>query len=389
MSLPGGRRVRFETRSPRDRMVIDRLRRAARAVYLTARAPALLVLSPLRWRAPRPPQPSRVARLLVVRTDRLGDMALTTAALQDLREHFRKAEITVLAPAAPLALLEAHPAVDRLVPLTGAGLPRDLVGRFDLAIDFTPDESLRGGFLVARSRAPFRAGFAAAGRQAFFNLKSPRAARERHILDLNRDLVASLGAAPRAERPALYVRPEEKGAAQARLAALGAAAPRVAVHPGGHYPSQRWSPECYAELVAGLTARRGAACIVLAGPGEEDLARRVCAATPDALAAGPQSVRGLMALVASCDLFVGNNSGPLHAAAALGIPTVSVMGPTDPRRFSPRGPADRILRRDLPCSPCDRGRCWHHTCLRTIDADEVLAEAEAALSSRLPREEAR
>jgi lipopolysaccharide heptosyltransferase II len=389
MSLSDGRRVRCEIRLPRDRMLGDRLRRALRALYLAARAPALLALAPLRWRVPRPPPPSRVARLLVVRADRLGDMALTTAALQDLRDHFRKAEITVLAPPGPLALLEAHPAADHLVPLGEAGLPRDLVGRFDLAIDFTPDASLRGALLVAHSRAPFRAGFAAAGRQALFNLKAPAARRERHVLDLNRELVESLGAPSRAERPALHVRPEEKGEAQARLSALGAAAPRVAVHPGGYYPSQRWSPESYAELVAGLTARCGAACIVLAGPGEEDLARRVCAATPDALAAGPQSVRGLMALLASCDLFVGNNSGPLHVAAALGVPTVSVMGPTDPRRFAPRGPADRVLRHDLPCSPCDRGRCWHHTCLRSIEAAEVLAEAEAALAGLLPREAAR
>jgi len=386
MIRPGGR-VRIELRPPGERMLIDRLRRAARRLALAARTPPLLALAILRRRAPAPP-PARVARILVVRTDRLGDMALTTAALQDLRDHFRRAEITVLAPAPSLALLEGHPAVDRRIALDRQGLPDGFVGRFDLAIDFTPDASLRGALLVARARAKYRAGFAASGRQALFNLKAPPADARRHVFDLNRDLVTTLGAAPKAERPSLFVTPEERGDARGLLAALGAASPRVAVHPGGYYPSQRWSPERFGDLITLLTGRTGAACVVVHGPGEEDLAERVCAASPDALRAGPRSVRGLMGLLAVCDLFVGNNSGPLHIAGALGLPTVSVMGPTDPGRFTPRGPADRVVRHDLPCSPCDRGRCWHHTCLRGVEPEELLREAEETVRSLRPREEA-
>jgi ADP-heptose:LPS heptosyltransferase len=382
-------RLRLEIRPPRDRMVPDRLRRAARRLYLAARAPVLLSLRLVRWRRPRPPRPDEVKRLLVVRADRLGDMALTTAALMDLRAHFRRAEITVLAPPGPIELLQGHPAVDQRVALGPEGLPRELVGRFDLAIDFTPDEALRGALLVARSRAPYRAGFTASGRQALFNLKGPRARGGRHVVDLNRDLVAALGAPAETPRPVLHVTARERGAAQARLAGLGAASPRVAIHPGGHYSSQRWAPERFGELIAALTVRTGAACVVLHGPGEETLARRIAAATPDALIVPAISVRDLMALLACCDLFVGNNSGPLHVAAALGLPTVSVAGPTDLERFTPRGAADRVLRRPLPCSPCQRARCWHHTCLRAIEPEEVLEEAAAALRAVLPLREAR
>ncbi len=388
MIHPEGR-VRLEIRLPADRMLADRLRRAARMVYLATRAFLLLSLGVLRRRERRPPAPSRVTRILVVRADRIGDMALTTPALMDLRDHFRKAEITVLAPPAPLALLEAHPAVDRRVPLESRRLPQDLAGRFDLAIDFTPDENLHAALVTRASRARFRSGFRAAGRQVCFSLRGPRADPRRHVVDLNRDLLEALGVPAHTSRPALFVTDGERGTAQARLASLGAATPRVAVHPGGHYPTQRWSPECFAELITLLTGRMGAACVVLAGPDEQELCRRVCAATPDALSPGPATVREMMALVASCDLFIGNNSGPLHVASALGLPTVSVMGPTDPRRFAPRGAADRVVRRDLPCSPCQRARCWHHTCLRSIEPEEVLAQAEAALERLLPREEAR
>ncbi len=374
---------------PSDRMLRDRLRRGLRLAYLAFRAPALLGLGLLRHRERRPPAPSRVSRLLIIRADRIGDMALTTPALADLRAYFRKSEITVLAPPAPLELLREHPAVDRLVPLSGDRLPETLVGRFDLVIDFTPDESLRGALLARASRARLRAGFRAAGRQACFSLRGARAASRRHIVDLNRDLLDSLGVPATTLRPALYLSAGERGQAQARLASLGAAAPRVAIHPGGHYPSQRWSPERFAEVVTSLTERIGAACIIVAGPDEQDLTQRVRAATPDALNAGPLSIRDMMALIGSCDLFVGNNSGPLHVASALGVPTVSVMGPSDPLRFAPRGAADRVVRLELPCSPCQRARCWHHTCLRAIEPEEVRVQAEAALLLRLAREEAR
>lgn len=387
--IPSDGRVRLQITRPVDRMLLDRVRRAARLTYFALRTPALLALGLFRHRERRPPAPSRVSRVLVIRTDRIGDMALTTPALGELRAHFRKAEITVLAPPAPLELLREHPAVDHLVPLQGNRLPPDLVGRFDLVIDFTPDEALRGALLARASNARLRVGFRAAGRQACFSLRGARAERRRHIVDLNRDLLDSLGVPATSVRPELYVSAEERGAAQAGLASRGAAAPRVAVHPGGHYPSQRWSPERFAELITSLTERCGAACIVVAGPDEQSLTRRVCDATPDALPAGALSIRQLMALLASCDLFVGNNSGPLHVAAALGVPTVSVMGPSDPLRFAPRGPADRVVRRELPCSPCQRARCWHHTCLRSVETDEVLDQAEAALLMRLPRTEAR
>lgn len=382
-------RIQFEVRLPPDRHQGDRLRAAARALTGAARAALLHAAFCLRRRHRRPPAPSRIGRILAVRTDRLGDMALTTAALMDLRKHFHQAEITLLAPAAPLELMAEHPAVDRRVPLEAAGLPQELAGRFDLAIDFSSDTAVRGAMLVGRSRARYRIGLSGGGRQAFFNLRGPRADRGRHVFDLHADLVRALGAEAATPRPVLHVSREERGAAAARLAALGAASPRVVIHPGGRFASQRWAPERFAEVIAWLTARAGAACVVVGGPGEDDLVERICAATPDALAAGSPTVRGLMALIASCELFIGGNSGPLHVAGALGVPTVSVMGPTDPRRFWPRGPADRVVRLELPCSPCGRGRCWHHTCLRALEPETVARMAEETLRELLPREAAR
>jgi ADP-heptose:LPS heptosyltransferase len=365
---------------PPDAGTGESLRAAAMRAWLAARTPALWTWGIARRRTVAVPAVTLVNRLLVIRTDRLGDMALTTAALADLRTHFRHARITVLAPKAPLALLEAHPAVDHLVELAGKRLPEELKGRVDLALDFTPDETLLGALLAAATQAPWRAGFGAAGRGVFFSLRGPRARRDRHIVDLNRELLAALGVPRRHSLPRLFVRPQETAEALARCAALGSAAPRVVVHPGGRYPSQRWMESGFVAVIGRLTERLGAACLLLGGPGEEAMLERIRAATPDALPIGPLSVRQMVALLSVADLFLGSNSGPLHVAAALGVPTLSLMGPTDPIRFMPCGPADHVVRRPIACAPCNRGTCWHHTCLRSIEPEEVARAAQAILA---------
>jgi ADP-heptose:LPS heptosyltransferase len=359
---------------PPDPMIGDRVRVALRAAYLAARTPPLFLGGLFRKRSTLPAM-QLVHRILVIRTDRLGDMVLSTGFLADLKAHFRHAKVTVLAPPGPLAILEHQPSVDARVVLDGRHLPDGIAGRFDLVIDLTPDERLLGARLAAATRAPWRIGFARAGREAWFSLPCPPARSDRHLVDLHRDLLEALGVGARGSEPALMVSPGERAAALARLGAVGAAAPRVLVHPGAHEPSQRWAPEKFAEVIARLTEAAAAACLVAGGPGEEAIVRRVADLTADAIPLGSLSVRELLAVTGACDLFVGNNSGPLHLAAALGVPTLSVMGPTDPVRFAPRGDVAVVLRLALACSPCQRGRCWHHTCLRGLDAPSVADRA--------------
>ena len=359
---------------PPDPMLGDRLRAALRGAWLAARTPPLVVASLFKRRS-NLPATQLVHRILVLRTDRLGDMALTTAFLTDLKTHFRHAKVTVLAPQAPLALLEHQPSVDARVVLDGRRLPDGIAGRFDLVIDLTPDERLLGARLAAATRAPWRIGFSRAGRDAYFSLPCPPSRTDRHLVDLNRDLLEALGVSARASEPTLLVSSGERAAALARLGAAGAAAPRVLVHPGAHEPTQRWAPEKFAEVIARLTESVAAACLLAGGPDEEEITRRIADLTSDAIPLGSLSVRELLAVTGSVDLFIGNNSGPLHIASALGIPTISVMGPTDPRRFAPRGAADVVLRLGVACSPCNRGRCWHHTCLSGIDAPSVADRA--------------
>jgi ADP-heptose:LPS heptosyltransferase len=162
---------------------------------------------------------------------------------------------------------------------------------------------------------------------------------------------------------------------------------RIAVHPGGHYPTQRWPVDRFADVAVALAASKHGKIVILGGPGEDELVKALCHyAAEHAVIIPPVDVASLAAVMSRCDLLLANNSGPLHLAGAVGLATVSVMGPSDPVRFHPMGRVQAVIRREnLPCSPCTRGRCGPHDCLRGIGASEVLQAAQEILDTSRAR----
>jgi heptosyltransferase-2 len=165
----------------------------------------------------------------------------------------------------------------------------------------------------------------------------------------------------------------------------------IGLFPGGNASSRRWFPERFAEVAVRLS-RQGARVIVFGGPAERDLTRAVAGeAAIDA--GGTTDLLMLAAALAECDILVTNDSGPMHLAAAVGTPTISLWGAGDPAETGVTAPADRMLRRpDLPCVPCVKNECprsgrgyllpeAERECLRLIDVKDVLE----ALARPAPR----
>jgi heptosyltransferase-2 len=170
----------------------------------------------------------------------------------------------------------------------------------------------------------------------------------------------------------------------------------VALHPGSGTFSlaRRWPAERYAVVGAAL-AGAGHRVLVIAGPGEEALAEEVRAGIGGTAAiVAPQTTpRHLGALLRRCDLFVGNDSGVMHLAATVGVPTVGVFGLTNHRAWGPYPPDEhRVARLELPCSPClypghglgAREGCPPRMCLETLEPSVVVEAARDLLKQRVP-----
>lgn len=348
-----------------------------------------LSLSPRRG---APFERAAVRRILVVRTDGLGDMVLTIPLLDALAAGFPDGAIHVLAPAPAAAAAEGHPAVARVVPLADASVPGARAalaaageGGFDLAIDPAIAYELAPARLAA-ALGRWSAGFSGGGRERLLDVTpGPPPAEGSEPLRVLA-IAGALGCPAVPPVPRIRLSDAERARALSALEAAGAGRGEilVGIHPGGRYETQRYPPGMLAGAARLVSARPGVRIVLLGSAGDAPLLAPIRAALgARAIDPGPRPPREAIALLAPLAALLCNNSGPLHAASALGVPTVSTLGPSDPDRFGPRGPRDRVIARDLWCRPCGRGRCplRTHECLRSIPAAELAAAVVASLDA--------
>jgi lipopolysaccharide heptosyltransferase II len=373
-------------------------RRTVKRVYYAARRTILLAAGRLfRGWAARPTALSSIRRVLFLRCDRIGDMILSTPALIALKAHFPASRLTVLASSANHRVLDGHPAVDEVIVFDdrlGSHPLRFLRQlnalrrrRFDLVVDPLIGVDMKSAAVAFASRAPLRVGFGGAGREVFFNRPAPSPDIGRHFVDATLDLVETVGVRAAKRCPRLDPQRGDTDWAKAWIAAHTVTGlPVIGVHPGAHYPSQRWPASHYARLIEDLQRTLRSQAVMIGGPGDRAVTQTIAARAkvPVPVYTGDDLGRSF-ALIAQCDLLVCNNSGPLHAAAALGVPTVSFMGPTHASRWWPRGGRPRVLRAEgLACLGCEAGRCprGDHACLRRISPAAALACIRALLCRR-------
>lgn len=340
----------------------DHLRRT----YLGLRGLALAPFAHLRQRQPFP---ERVRKILLVRIDRIGDLVLSTPFLRNLRELFPSAEIVILGRGFTRAILYGAEFVDRVLVFEqggDAGLLRQLACEgFDLAVDLHYDYELKTAFLARRTRARCSVGFDVGGRGVLFDVAVP--ARERkHFIEETFDILRTIGSEPRKCPPEISLCPQAYEEAADLISREGVTGRYAAFHPGGFYPAQRWPAAHFARL-ADLIATIGLLPVFVGGRDDLPLLHVITAMMTARGVFLPGSDIGVSAaVIARSALFIGNNSGPLHLACALNVPSVSTMGPTDPVRFWPVSERACVLRAKR---------------IEQIPIEEMFAAAKRALSS--------
>jgi len=275
-------------------------------------------------------------RLLLVSANRIGDALLTTGLLAHLIDRYPGARVTVACGPAPAGLFAAVPGLEDLIVLEKARFARHwlrlwrrtVTRRWDMVVD------LRGSslawFLLARRRRLWRSGW-----------PGTRVAQLARVLDLAEP-------AP----PHLWTRPEHEAAAR-RLIPDGV--PVLALGPTANFAGKQWPAGRFAELAETLTAPDGplprAHIAVFAAPHERGQAQRLLDMLPgerliDAVDAG--DLLTVYASLRRCRLYIGNDSGLMHLAAASGVPTLGLFGPSPPALYAPFGAAADFVTTDIP-----------------------------------------
>ena len=341
------------------------------------------------------------ARILVKEVNWLGDVVMSLPALRAIRRAWPRAHLAVLVKKELASFFDGARWLDEVIPYSvGRGLSgffdrRRIVGeirsrRFDLGVLFP--NSFESALWIAMAGIRRRAGFIADARGAMLTMKAspPPEALTGHQVNYWLAMVRATGVADgRADDFAIDVHGPSRERMREWLAAnrKRPSRPVFAIAPAAAYgPAKEWPADSYGALIDLLTRRDDSEVVLVGAPSERAKCEEVAAASKAAamIAAGHTNIGELIALLSLCDGFIGNDSGCMHLAGALGIPTVAIFGSTNPNRTGPLGPKTRVIYRKLDCSPCHARTCrfGHYNCLTQIEPAEL---ADAILAMRAPR----
>ena len=340
-----------------------------------------------------------IRKILIRSANWVGDVVMSLPAIDSVRLTFPHAKISILVKPWVAELFKENPLVDQVFLYESPGVHQGLRGKWRLARELKKESFelallLQNAFEAALisflAGIPRRAGYDRDGRGLLLSHPVPvdRKIKKIHQVDYYLRLVESLGFQGAERIPSLKVSEEGQEEAERRLQSLGLEESQgvVGISPGATYGSaKQWFPERYGALADRIARNLGVPILIFGSEGDKEVASQVCQNARFSLIdlTGRTTLGQAMALISRCRLFVTNDSGLMHVAAALGIPVIAIFGSTDPERTGPLGEVCRVVRKSVPCAPCLRTECPEdRRCMRLISVDEVYEEALKILNPK-------
>jgi ADP-heptose:LPS heptosyltransferase len=353
-------------------------------------------------------------RILVTKFRAMGDTILLTAALKELHRQFPQAQIHAAVPEPWVWLLEGFPGVTKLWPITWHN---DRAARtkaatrlafqlrkesYDVVCGFhsSPAAAMVALSTGAKVRSIHFHSFKA--KNMYSTVEIPGKGTMKPVVERDLDTVRGLGLqVPEGVMPEIFLKPGEKDLAREEFRAWGLSRPVLGLALGASRTTKIWPLHRFAEVAQKWVREANGTVLVISGPGEERLTEEFFKSIPQVeglrdriQVMPPCNVRVLAARISNLNVLLGNDSGPRHLAAALGVPTVTLFGPEHPMEWHPysqdRHP--RLFVEPLPCrnnqepgSPpwCGLQECIveAHQCMTRIGADEVFAQVKRVFDS--------
>lgn len=344
---------------------------------------------------------AHLKKILVRAPNWIGDAVMCLPALRALKALYPGAGITVLARPLVHAVFENNPDCKDLIEYDSKGRHKGIKGRlrlsgeirrrgFDMAVLF--QNAFDAAFISFISRIPKRVGYARDLRTRLLTMPIPVSPEilKRHQVYYYLNIIEALGGGPvRDPAPRIALSEEERTWAMGFLEKNGVWDKMlVGASPGASYgPAKRWAPGHFASALDRLADHLGAVPVIFGGL--EDM--EACSDVSGRLKAkhlnlaGMLDLRQFMAVLSETALFITNDSGPMHIAAALQVPTVAIFGSTDKDLTGPVSKTSVTITKDLECSPCFKRECafGHYECLENVSAGEVFTAGAGLLKRNL------
>ena len=342
-------------------------------------------------------------KILIVRTDRIGDVVLTTPSLAALKKKWPQAHVAIMVRPATQEIVEGNPFLDEVIVYDPQKDHHGVGGfwrfitllrkkRFDCAIIFHTKK--RTNLICFFAGIPCRIGYR--NDKFGFLLTDPledvRPKGDRHEAQYCLDVLKKLGV--ESSDLTLDLPVSEKSLRWAedffKTNRLEKEKPVIAIHPGASCISKRWPAQKFSELIGLITQRLNAQLVLIGGPETGDIARQILEKVDRnniVNAVGETTLGQMAALLKRCQLLISNDSGPVHIACAVKTPVISIFGRNQaglsPTRWRPLGPRDIVIHKEVGCEVCLAHNCQiDFKCLEVVSPEEIL---EATLSLFSPK----
>ncbi len=329
---------------------------------------------------------TEVKNILIRATNWIGDSIMSLPALEEIKENFPNAHICVLSKKWVADIFRLHPAVDELI------IYRNFLEavrilkkkRFDMAILF--QNAFKAALLAFLSGIKIRVGLDTDGRRFLLTHPVKKIGFVHHV-DQYLNILKGIGIEPKRRHPKLYLKEEDLRIADEIIKREGLEGRFIiGISPGASYGSaKRWPPDYFSKIVERATKALKAAVFIFGTEAEAEISRKILRNTEGKVLdfCGKTDLRKTIALIKRCNMFVSNDSGLMHVSASLGVPTVGIFGSTDPERTGPKGEKVKIVKKEIPCSPCFKRECpfGRPRCLYLISPEEVWKAMEELLDA--------
>lgn len=342
-------------------------------------------------------------RILIVRTDRIGDVILSTPVIRAFREAYPKSYIAFMTGPATKDIVSGNPYLDEVIVYDKNGAHKNWVDSIKFALDLRRRKFDLAIILHPTNRAHIVSFLAGIKERVGYDKKSgflltkktPDMKFEgiKHEADYALDLAKLCGVKAVEKELFMAIKEQDKESVKIFLKNIGLKDGEkiVAMNPGASCPSKIWPAERFAQVADALAKESGARIILVSGKEDVPLARKVqtLMRQKPIFLAGKTSLGELAALLKMCSLFISNDSGPVHIAVAVGTPVISIFGRRQPglgpTRWKPLGEKDIVFHKYVGCAVCLAHNCKQgFRCLLSITAQEVINSAKRLLNSSEP-----
>jgi len=338
-------------------------------------------------------------KILIRGVNWVGDAVLTIPAIRVIRNAYPQAHISLLIKPWVCDIFKQNPDIDEIILyderfkgfIGRLKLTRLLrLKKFNTAILF--QNAFDAAFISWLAGIPERIGYKRDWRGPLLTKAIPldKEILKQHQVYYYLNLLKKIGFDIAEPQPYIYLTDEERRYAEEVLntsLVTNRASPVIGINPGATYGSaKRWLPERFAELIQRIINELNGSAIIFGSHQEVDIANEIVRGVRGQILnmAGKTTLRELAALISQCDIFITNDSGPMHMASALFVPVVAIFGSTDETVTGPLGEGHRIINKKLTCAPCLKRECpeGHLRCMTEITTDDVFNTVKEVLPQK-------